>query len=51
LVPKALSAQQMTYEPWARLRVAEQQDREAKERRGDPEGFERYADEPGGEEA
>jgi hypothetical protein len=40
----------MTYEPWARLRIAEQQDRDTKERRGDPEGFEGYADERCGEE-
>src|SRR5450756_139129 len=47
---RTFDAQQMTYEPCARLRVTEQQNRDAKERRGDLEGFEGYADDPCGEE-
>jgi len=46
-----LEHQRMTYEPWARLREPEQQERDAKERRGDAEGFERYADDRCGEES
>jgi len=41
----------MTYEPWARLREVQQQAREAKERRGHAEAFEREAHQRGGDEA
>jgi hypothetical protein len=40
----------MTSEPWGRLREPHQQDRDAKESRGGPEVFERYANDRCGEE-